>query len=171
MLTRTIATRFLVPVLLSSALLATLVSQEPKVTDDEAALQAMVTEFSRCIREKDWEAFEVLFLDEDTPWVGVIGAEARGRAEARGMLDENGLFRVSRATFQEQIEQGTETSDEVFENLEVVVDEGLAWMKADYEFLSGTTVLNHGVETWDFVKTKTGWKIVSVLYSLNPGPR
>jgi hypothetical protein len=39
------------------------------------------------------------------------------------------------------------------------------------DFVRNGRVMNHGVETWDLVKTKAGWKIVLVLYSIHPGPR
>jgi len=51
------------------------------------------------------------------------------------------------------------------------LDDGLATIKADYEFLIDGRVQKHGVETWNLVETTTGWKIVSVLYSMHPGPR
>lgn len=132
-----------------------LVQQEP--VDEQAEVLLVVEEFRRCLREKDWRAFETLFLEADTPWIGTVAKAGQARVEAAGILDADGLYRVTRAEFQEHIE--------------VDVRDGLSTLLADYEFVVDGRVRNHGIEAWSLVDTTSGWKIVSVLYSLPPGPR
>ena len=160
--------------LLSSMIIAAagvqpLVRQETE--GERAEILEVVEEFRRCIRGRDWSTFETLFLDADTPWIGTVAEAGRTRYEAAGILDDDGLYRVTRAEFQEQIDGRSGVSDEVFERIEIEVVDGFATLIADYEFVRDGRVKNHGVESWSLVDTTSGWKIVSVLYSVTPGER
>lgn len=169
---RALCVLLLVPALIVSAFSSPSEDQEQKAMDaGKAEVQHVLHEFSRCIKEKDWQAFEKLFLAKDTPWIGVVEKAKRPMAKAAGMLDEQGFFKVTRAQFQKQIDSTPGISEEIFKNLVIDIDDGLANVKADYDFLAAGKVLNHGVESWNLVESESGWKIVSVLYSLHRGAR
>ena len=160
---------FLSSLLVAGAGFFPLVRQEPE--GEKAEILGVVEEFRRSIRDKDWSAFETLFLEADTPWIGTVAEAGRARYEAAGILDDDGLYRVTRAEFQERIDGRDAVSDEVFERIEIEVVDGFSTLLADYEFVSDGVVKNHGVESWTLVDTFSGWKIVSVLYSMTPGAR
>jgi len=41
----------------------------------------------------------------------------------------------------------------------------------DDEFLVGGKAENYGVETWQMIKVPAGWKIASVMWTMNPVPK
>ena len=49
-------------------------------------------------------------------------------------------------------------------------DRDVASVVFDYRFLRSGRESNRGLEAWHLVRTELGWRIVSVVWSVNPPP-
>ena len=50
-------------------------------------------------------------------------------------------------------------------------DRDVASVVFDYQFLRNGTESNRGLEGWHLVRMDSGWRIVSVVWSVNPPPQ
>jgi len=54
-------------------------------------------------------------------------------------------------------------------NLSIDTDGEIASVSFDYSYLTNTKMINWGKEQWQLVRTESGWKIFSVVYTIrNP---
>ncbi len=54
--------------------------------------------------------------------------------------------------------------------MKIDTDGDLASVLFDYAFLSNGKETNHGKEAWHLLRTQDGWKIASVVWSVNLKP-
>ncbi len=69
--------------------------------------------------------------------------------------------------FIDGIVQDKASKEETFDNIRIDTDGDIASVIFDYEFRSDGKAGNHGKEAWHLVRTDDGWKIVSVIWSMN----
>jgi len=61
------------------------------------------------------------------------------------------------------------SEEEQMSNLSIDTDGEIASVSFDYSYLTNTKMINWGKEQWQLVRTESGWKIFSVVYTIrNP---
>lgn len=140
------------------------------IAKDHTELKFITSEFMRCIKEKDKDAFLNLFYDNKTPWLGKFEPKSE-----QITLDNNpdainakGIYDISKLEF---IDSMVSTPDSViieekFSNLQIDTDGWVASVNFDYEMFMNDKMTNSGREFWHLVKANNGWKISSVVYSV-----
>ena len=138
-------------------------------------IEAVVEAFRTAIIDKDKERFVKLFLHENITWQDVTSdanlqriREKRPEA-AKVRFDPKDNY----LSFIDGIVSDKEKSEEKFRNVKIDTDGDIASVYFDYTFNQDGRETNHGEEAWHLVKTDDGWKIVSVIWSMNwtPAPR
>lgn len=160
-----------------SLLLALLLSfptlgQAAEVAVDNRSVEAVVEAFRASIVDKDKPRFVKLFLDQNTVWQNVVG-EANLR-KMREKKPEAVKVRVdpkdNPTAFIDEIVADKERQEEKFRNVKIDSDGEIASVYFDYSYHADDKETNHGKEAWHLVRTDDGWKIVSVIWSVNWTP-
>ncbi|UHQ20172.1 hypothetical protein LVB87_03145 [Lysobacter sp. KIS68-7] len=68
--------------------------------------------------------------------------------------------------FIDGIANSKDASEETFDNITIDTDGEVATVTFDYSFLSNGKKTNWGKECWLMVRTKAGWKITTLAYSV-----
>lgn len=175
--------RLLLPTLLALASLpavagepvtsSTLAPQARMSPADEAAIRDVVERFRTAIITRDKAGFLALFLPGTVAWESAIGDESlrrlrENRPQTQKVKPDPQHNPVS---FIDGIVADAESSEEKFRNLRIDGDRDVASVVFDYSFHSGDRETNNGVEAWHLVRTEAGWRIVSVIWSMNLPPR
>lgn len=152
---------------------STLAAQARMSPADEAAIRDVVERFRTTIIARDKAGFLALFLPGTVAWESAIGDESLRRLrekqpQAQKVKPDPKHNPVS---FIDSIVTDPEPSEEKFRNLRIDGDGDVASVVFDYSFHSGPRETNHGVEAWHLVRTEQGWRIVSVIWSMNLPPR
>ena len=150
-------------------------AQDP--AESRAQIEAVIETFRKAIVEKDVASFMPLFLREDISWVGVYTDGSVERYHAR-LKDPKAprpprSFSSTPRRFIENIARSTDSRAETFSNVRIDTDGDVAQVWFDYSYLIGDYRNNWGKESWQMVRTETGWKIAGVAWSMeeNPVPR
>ena len=147
------------------------------IEEDRAKIQNVVETFRVSVIKKDREAFMKLFFKPDIPWIGVVNNKTLAR-DAASKTDPNmpDPQKVSGSgspkKFIDYIAQEKELIEETFDNVRIDTDGEVAQVWFDYIFVTGGYKQNWGKESWHMINTKDGWKISSVIWSMefNPVP-
>ena len=146
--------------------------QAPVKNPDTASVDAVIAAFSACIVDKDKERFVKLFLHENTAWQSVTGDANLRRV--REKKPEAPKVRVNpksgHLSFIDSIVADKEREEEKFRDIKIESDGDIASVFFDYNFHMDGKQTNHGKEAWHLVRTDDGWKIVSVIWSVNWTP-
>ena len=147
-------------------------AQTPARNPDTASVEAVIAAFSACIVDKDKERFVKLFLHENTAWQNVTGdANLRKVREKKPeMLKVRINPKKSHLSFIDGIVADKEKDEEKFRDIKIESDGDIASVYFDYSFHADGKETNHGKEAWHLVRTDDGWKIVSVIWSVNWTP-
>ncbi|TKR29244.1 hypothetical protein FCE95_13850 [Luteimonas gilva] len=136
---------------------------------DTQSVEAVVEAFRASIVERDQARFKKLFLDERTTWQSVTGA--KNLAEVRKKKPAAVKVRIDPTNnprnFIDEIAADKVKSEEQFRDVKIQSDGDIASVYFDYSFLADGKETNHGKEAWQLVHTDDGWKIVSVIWSVN----
>ncbi len=157
--------------------LASLASPSHAAPDpaDRAKIAQVVETFRVAIIKKDKDSFMKLFYSETIPWLGVEtdASLALGKAQnpslpAMPKVSAEGSPRK----FIDSIVKRTEAIEETFDNVRIDSDGDVAQVWFDYVYKSNNYKQNWGKEAWHLVRTANGWKINSVIFSMefNPEP-
>lgn len=154
---------FVAVVLTLSAACASAEGATPK---EEVA--GVVESFRQAIIDKDEAAFVNLFFNKSVPWIGVEGAKRKGI-----LPSQSGIYTGSYRGFISWVVSTDEKAEEKFWDVNIMTDGEIASVHFKYSFHEGDYKNNWGDEAWQLVKTADGWKIASVIYSIekNPEPR
>ena len=144
---------------------------------DRARIEEVVEKFRVSIIKKDKASFMKLFYNDKTSWIGVTTDKSLAHINAR-KTDPNkpGPRKVYDAgtplKFIEGIVAEKEPSEEKFENVRIDSDGDVAQVWFDYSFHFDGYQTNWGKESWHMVRAPDGWKINSVIFSMefNPEP-
>ncbi len=143
---------------------------------DKQQIEAVVETFRTAIIKKDTASFLPLFLHEGITWTGVITDASIERIYANRpdpKLKRPAKYRNSSPrSFIESIVKDPEQLEETFANLRIDSDGDVAQVWFDYSFVVSDYKQNWGKESWQMVRTDTGWKIAAVVWSMefNPAP-
>jgi len=135
-------------------------------------VEALVESFRTAIIDKDRERFSRLFLREDIAWQSVVGDASLQRL--REAKPDTPKLRIDPAStwvsFIDGIVASPKRLEEKFSDVRVTTDGDIASVYFDYSFNADGKETNHGHESWGLVRTDDGWKIVSVVWSVNRTP-
>lgn len=151
------------------ALAAWLVALPAVAGDDtaqaEQAIRAIIAQFQQGIVAKDGARLRSLFLPASPSWFSV--ASERELQRRRAAKPEAARFRASDYdSFVRTIEQSRVAEEERFRNIRIHTDGAVASVHFDFVYLSDGKPANQGQEAWHLIRTDAGWKIVSLIYSV-----
>lgn len=143
---------------------------------DKQQIEAIVETFRMAIINKDPESFMKLFLHEDITWSGVTNDASLARINA-GIKDPDAprprkYFSSKPRKFIEGIAKDPARLEETFDTMRIDSDGDVAQVWFNYTFVENGHKNNWGKESWQMVRTTTGWKIAAVIWSMefNPEP-
>ncbi|WP_417459562.1 YybH family protein [Kordiimonas sp.] len=139
-----------------------------KTAEDKAAIEKVISDFQRAIRDKDKELLKSLFMHEDILFISPPTQDVIDMVRER-----DADFMRSHPSQQANITLGfmiTEDQDneERFYNVEIKQDGTFALVHFDYDFVTDGTPTNYGFEVWNMFKIDGDWRIASVTWSYNP---
>ena len=138
----------------------------------EADIRVVVEAFRTAIIDRDKARFLRLFLDGNTIWQSV-------KSDAMLQLVQRKKPEASKApvspastplSFIDSIVAAKSASEEKFADIRIDSDGDVAAVSFDYSFHSDGRMTNYGQESWQLVRTEAGWRIVSVVWSVNLPP-
>jgi hypothetical protein len=138
---------------------------------DVAAVRQVVETFRAAIVNQDRTAYMSLFFSdkpEEVGWQAVVD-DTRLKAIQRSRPQAIKARRIPANNFVSLIESvvSSKTGDEErMSNLCVHTDGEVASALFDYAYLADGRVTNQGAEHWQLVRTESGWKIYSVIYTI-----
>jgi len=135
-------------------------------------IEAVIEAFRTAIIDKDKARFAGLFLHDDITWQDVTGDASlqRIREQRPDATKVRVDLRDSHLSFIDGIVSDPDRSEEKFRNVRIDTDGDIASVHFDYSFHSNDRETNHGEEAWHLVRTDDGWKIASVIWSMNATP-
>lgn len=140
---------------------------------DTQSVAAVIAAFSACIIDKDKDRFVKLFLHENTAWQSVTGDT--NLQKMREKHPEAVKVRVNPKhnplSFIDSIVASKGRQEEKFRNVKIETDGDIASVWFDYSYHDGNKETNHGKEAWHLLRTDEGWKITSVVWSVNWAPK
>jgi len=152
-------------------------SQAASPAQDRERIGQLVETFRVSLIKKDKDSFLKLFYSDTIPWIGVTTDKSLARQNAAKKdpkkPDAGKLFASSNPRdFIEGIVKSPNALEETFENIRIDSDGDVAQVWFDYSFVDDGHKANWGKESWHLVRTSEGWKISSVIWSMefNPEP-
>ncbi len=135
-------------------------------------IMQIIEDFRISIIEKDEERFLDLFYNGPVPWLGVWSDSSLDDWPDPNDVPPK-VFSDTHEHFIEGIANSTRDMEETFSDIEIKSDGDIASVYFKYSFLNNGYKTNWGDEEWQLVRTSSGWKINSVIYSviLNTEPR
>ncbi|MFB9240225.1 nuclear transport factor 2 family protein [Massilia antarctica] len=152
---------------------ATASSTTPKA--DVAALENVVEAFRTAVIKKDKPAFMGLLYSDSIPWIGVATdnsikmVDERRKAQSKpGMKKISGTG--SATAFIDHIVESAHPVEETVDNVRIESNGDVAQVYFDYSYVADGYKSNWGQESWQLVRTTLGWKINSVIWSMEFNP-
>ena len=145
---------------LSSIALADKTTSEHK---DE--IRSVVEKFRLSIINKDKETFSSLFYSDDIPWIAVFSDEML-KAKRKVKPDYPRTVNFGKFGPPVRMISENETQEEKISNIKIETDGYLGSVHFDYEDIRNDIKKAFGTEAWDLVNDQSGWKIVSVKYTV-----
>jgi hypothetical protein len=135
---------------------------------DRAAISGVIESFRAAIRERDKPRFLGLFVTPDLPWQSVYSDESLVEIRAGDPQQDKLRFNPKNnpTSFIDFVVARKATSEETFSNVAIDGDADVATVTFDYTFLSGGSATNSGKECWLLVRSETGWKIMTLAWSV-----
>jgi hypothetical protein len=130
-------------------------------------IQQVVQDFQTGIIKKDRALLTGLFYPASNSWFGVSTSPAY-----QALLQKfPGATRVRSGNYMEFIGFVTGNPDpqeEKFSNVQIHTDGNIAAVYFDFVYLDKGQLNNKGSETWQLLNTADGWKINSIIYTVDP---
>lgn len=140
------------------------------------AIHSVVKAFGKAIEDKDKTAFLALFLDEKAPMQMVFTeksmkirramVEKYNKEQNKNMVATR-VLAMSPVEMMDNVVAKSNSPKEEFINLRVHSDGSIAAVYFDYVFYIDGKKNNWGEESWLMVQTLDGWKIQSIVYSID----
>lgn len=136
-------------------------------------IEAVIESFRTAIIDKDKARFTGVILHENITWQSVVGEGnyQRFREDHPDGVKAKIDLKRTPMTFIDGIVNSPNRSEEQFRDIRIETDGDVASVFFDYSFLSDDRETNHGKEAWLLVRTEQGWKIASVIWSVNWTPK
>lgn len=147
------------------------ITLQRRPAEDVYAVEQVVEAFRMAILRKDKSSYMNLFFSakpEDVGWQAVVDdtklaniKRARPQAiKARAIPTNNFVALI------DSVVASNRPAEERITNLMIDTDGETASASFDYAYLSDGQVTNTGREHWLLVRTESGWKIFSVVYTI-----
>lgn len=139
-------------------------------------IEQVIERFRSAIINKDRDGFLKLFLKDDITWTGVTQDASIERIYAMrpdpALRRPDKLFSSNPRAFIDMIVGDKARMEETISQVRIDSDGDVAQVWFDYSFLEGGYKANWGKESWQMVRTESGWKIAAVVWSqeFNPEP-
>lgn len=148
-----------------------------KPSGDQEEIKAVVETFRTAVVNKDKASFLKLFFNENASWIGVTSDKGlkllKEKKKDASQPDPDKIFSQDNPTkFIDGLIANPRHFEEKFSNVRVDTDGNIGVVYFDYSFSVEGYKANWGKESWHLVHTADGWKISSVIWSmdLNPEP-
>lgn len=148
--------------LFSLSVASTVSAAEP--TAARGDIQSLVTNFQKAIVARDGDALKTMFLPSGSNWWSAFDDGTLATVKKR-KPDASREHAGDMVKFADFIKTTTHSPEEVFSNVQIQTDGIIGTVYFDYVFLLDGKPTNHGVETWQVIRTDAGWKISAMLYS------
>ena len=140
-----------------------------KYTNDPVeikAIEGVVADFQRAIKEKDGALLSGLFLHEEIFFHTAPPQEALDHFRANVNKDFLKKHHGDQAKgFVGFISESEKQLEERFYNVKITQDTDFALVVFDYDFRADGKVTNYGLETWQMFKVDGHWRIATVAWS------
>lgn len=141
---------------------------------DKQQIEGIVDRFRTALINKDKDSFMKLFLHENVTWTGTFTDASLDRFQAQRKDPDKPrppkYFNSSPLKFIEGIAKSPNRREETFDNVRIDSDGDVAQVWFDYAFLVDGYKQNWGKESWQMVRTESGWKIAAVVWSMEDNP-
>jgi ketosteroid isomerase-like protein len=152
----------------SAADVPTYIGKRTSSPQDKAAIEKVIEEFKSAIKNKNARLLTSLMLNAHVQFEAPPPPEVVKQARANVDANFDGWPVGGYGWFAEMIASSKNSLEERFYNVKITQDGHLAWVMFDYDFLVNGKPENHGLETWQMIKTADGkWKIASVIWTQN----
>jgi hypothetical protein len=151
-----------------SLLLCSLLCSVPVVASShpaQADIQRIVDRFQEALVAKDGATLRGLFLPHNASWLGVATDAQVQRWRSRG-LDDPRVEPGSYTRFIDRVVAQPERIEEKFSDVKIHTDGAIASVHFAFVFLKNGRAVNRGEEAWHLVNTDAGWKISSVIFTV-----
>ena len=162
-------------ILVLSLFLFTQVSFASTISDDDL-LQKIVKDFENSITTIDRTKYFNLFYDGTVSWIGVPSTDnfEKQKSKAETAKKQGKKYWKPMKTypgdhvhFFDVIVSGMKDHEMRFENIKIQQDGDVASINLNYSQLVKSVKTNWGTKSLLLVKTESGWKINSVIFSIN----
>lgn len=126
---------------------------------DTTALHALWSSYQQAVAEKDASALLAMYASGDAPVIGGIAAKSYAVITA---ANKQPVPRTVSGTAKEDVVGEVRLPPDQTENLDIHSDGEVGSVSWDYK-----SKIGHGRIIWTTVHTNDGWKIASVVYSIN----
>jgi hypothetical protein len=138
---------------------------------DRAQIEQIVETFRVSLIKKDKVSFMKLFYSDTIPWIGVSTDKSLAWGNAhKPKPDLPDLKKIYAGKgpkdFIDNIASDPAQNEEKFDNVRIDSDGDVAQVWFDYSFNFDGYKANWGKEAWHLVRTEAGWKISSVIWSM-----
>lgn len=133
----------------------TVQSQEPATADKKAVI-SIVNQFFEALEKKDTALYSSLVMRNAQIWVS---------------RKQNDTLQTPMRSFAADIQKLPQYKETLFEkalSYEVNIHHNIAVVWAPYTFHRDTALSHCGIDVFTLLKTTTGWKIVSTVYTVEP---
>lgn len=136
-------------------------------SSDKQAIEEVITKFKAALVAKDKKGMAALFYNEKVVWLtsahpATREALARMQGKPTPIVEEQGAYQ-----FLDDPRIASIAIEERFYHPQILTDGQIATVVFDYDFRAQGAIQNWGQETWQMVKTETGWRILNLLFSAN----
>lgn len=128
--------------------------------DNKKDIESILSEFSQAVSDKKKEQFLSLFYSDKVIWLVVVpDKDLKEKDEKVNLHDQNGFI--------DWVVSDKQSKEVRFSNIHIMTDGDVASVFCDYTFYLDNKATNYGKETFTFVRTKSGWKILAIAFSSN----
>ncbi len=128
-------------------------------------IKTIVETFRLSIINKDKETFKSLFYSESTPWI-VVFSDEMVNAKRKVKPDFPRTVNFGKSGPPVKMISDTEKQEEKMWNIQIETDGYLGSVHFNYSDHKNGKKRAFGTEAWDLVREGSGWKIVSVKYTV-----
>ncbi|OYY66629.1 nuclear transport factor 2 family protein [Sphingomonas sp. 28-62-11] len=134
---------------------------------DVAAIEAVIERFKTAIKTKDKPGMAALFYDNKVVWrtsghPASRDALARMQGKPTAVVEDEGAYQ-----FLDDPRLAKIDIEERFYHPQIITDGQIATVVFNYDFRLRGAIQNWGQESWQMVKTPSGWRILHLLFSAN----
>lgn len=162
---------------LVATMLSACAAPSPRASNeiDRQAIEQVVEAFRVSIIKKDKAQFMKLFYTDSIPWIGVTTDNSLASINAkRSAAGKEAIPKIrgggNLTSFIESIVNSPHPEEETFDNVRIDSNGDVAQVWFDYIYVDNGYKANWGKEAWHLVRTADGWKITSVIWSVELNP-